>query len=122
MAPKNKENNSGNKKKKQVSEEEDDEDYRRRRDRNNQAVKRSRVKSKLRTQQTLERVNQLKRENELLEEKIKMLTKELGFLKDLFLAHAGSSQHSINFQDIDLNTLLAEDTKPLDLPKTTAEL
>lgn len=28
-------------------------------------------------------------ENELLEEKIKMLTKELGFLKDLFLAHAG---------------------------------
>lgn len=54
-----------------------------------QAVKRSRVKSKLRTQQTLERVNQLKTENELLEEKIKMLTKELGFLKDLFLAHAG---------------------------------
>jgi hypothetical protein len=47
------------------------------------------VKSKLRTQQTLERVNQLKTENELLEEKIKMLTKELGFLKDLFLAHAG---------------------------------
>lgn len=54
-----------------------------------QAVKRSRVKSKLRTQQTLERVNQLKTENELLEEKIKMLTKELGFLKDLFIAHAG---------------------------------
>jgi len=47
------------------------------------------VKSKLRTQQTLERVNQLKTENELLEEKIKMLTKELGFLKDLFIAHAG---------------------------------
>lgn len=55
-----------------------------------QAVKRSRVKSKLRTQQTLERVNQLKTENELLEEKIKMLTKELGFLKDLFIAHAGT--------------------------------
>jgi CCAAT/enhancer binding protein (C/EBP) gamma len=43
----------------------------------------------MRTQQTLERVNQLKMENELLEEKIKMLNKELGFLKDLFLAHAG---------------------------------
>lgn len=122
MAPKNKENNSRDKKKRQVSEEEDDDDYRRRRDRNNQAVKRSRVKSKLRTQQTLERVNQLKRENELLEEKIKMLTKELGFLKDLFLAHAGSSQHSANFQDLDLNTLLADDTKPLQLPKTAAEL
>lgn len=55
-----------------------------------QAVKKSRVKSKMRTQQTLERVNQLKMENELLEEKIKMLNKELGFLKDLFLAHAGA--------------------------------
>ncbi|PBC29975.1 CCAAT/enhancer-binding protein gamma [Apis cerana] len=121
MAPKNKENTSGNKKKRQISEEEDDEDYRRRRDRNNQAVKRSRVKSKLRTQQTLERVNQLKTENELLEEKIKMLTKELGFLKDLFLAHAGSSQHSVNFQDIDLNALLAEDTKSIEQMKEVSK-
>ncbi|XP_018365538.1 PREDICTED: CCAAT/enhancer-binding protein gamma-like isoform X1 [Trachymyrmex cornetzi] len=105
--PKNKENS---KRKKQM-EDEGDEDYRKRRDRNNQAVKRSRVKSKLRTQQTLERVNQLKTENELLEEKIKMLTKELGFLKDLFIAHAGggSSQHSMNIQDLDLNSLLAEE-------------
>nr|CAD7438806.1 unnamed protein product [Timema bartmani] len=55
------------------------------------AVKRSRVKSKIRTQQTLARVHQLKTENEKLEEKIKMLTKELGFLKDLFLAHAGTA-------------------------------
>ncbi|XP_020295263.1 CCAAT/enhancer-binding protein gamma isoform X1 [Pseudomyrmex gracilis] len=114
MAPKNKEN----KRKKQL-EEQGDEDYRKRRDRNNQAVKRSRVKSKLRTQQTLERVNQLKTENELLEEKIKMLTKELGFLKDLFLAHAGSSQHSLNIQDLDLNALLAEDKSAEDPPKTT---
>ncbi|KAL0111530.1 hypothetical protein PUN28_013023 [Cardiocondyla obscurior] len=106
MAPKNKENS----KRKKQTDDEGDEDYRKRRDRNNQAVKRSRVKSKLRTQQTLERVNQLKTENELLEEKIKMLTKELGFLKDLFIAHAGgSSQHSINIQDLDLNALLAEE-------------
>lgn len=56
-----------------------------------QAVRRSRVKSRMRTQETLERVNQLKTENELLEEKIRLLTKELGFLKDLFLAHAGLS-------------------------------
>ncbi|XP_076628638.1 inverted repeat binding protein 18 kDa [Colletes latitarsis] len=123
MAPKNKVNTiPGNKKKRQISEEEDDEDYRKRRDRNNQAVKRSRVKSKLRTQQTLERVNQLKTENELLEEKIKMLTKELGFLKDLFLAHAGSSQHSVNFQDLDLNALLADDIKPLQQTKEEAKL
>ncbi|XP_011262944.1 CCAAT/enhancer-binding protein gamma [Camponotus floridanus] len=121
MAPKNKENNA--KRKKQIEEVGGDEDYRKRRDRNNQAVKRSRVKSKLRTQQTLERVNQLKTENELLEEKIKMLTKELGFLKDLFLAHAGSSQHSINIQDLDLSSLLAEDKSTVDVLKTTtAEL
>ncbi|XP_066593838.1 CCAAT/enhancer-binding protein gamma-like isoform X2 [Prorops nasuta] len=122
MAPKNKDSNSQSKnKRKNVSEEDDDEDYRKRRDRNNQAVKRSRVKSKLRTQQTLERVNQLKTENELLEEKIKMLTKELGFLKDLFLAHAGSSQHSMNFQDIDLNALLADDTNNITQGKSNGK-
>ncbi|XP_014204195.1 CCAAT/enhancer-binding protein gamma-like isoform X1 [Copidosoma floridanum] len=112
MAPKNKENS--NKKKKHLSEDDDDEDYRKRRDRNNQAVKKSRVKSKIRTQQTLDRVNQLKNENEVLEEKIKMLSKELGFLKDLFLAHAGSNQHSMNMQDIDLNALLSDETSKSD--------
>ncbi|KAH0566845.1 CCAAT/enhancer-binding protein 2 isoform X1 [Cotesia glomerata] len=113
MAPKNKEN-TNNRKKKQSEDDDDDDDvdYRRRRDRNNQAVKRSRVKSKLRTQQTLERVNQLKTENELLEEKIKMLSKELGFLKDLFLAHAGSNSNpAINLQDIDINAILANDSE-----------
>ncbi|XP_011500018.1 PREDICTED: CCAAT/enhancer-binding protein gamma [Ceratosolen solmsi marchali] len=110
MAPRNKEN-SGSKRKKHMSEEDDDEDYRKRRDRNNQAVKKSRVKSKMRTQQTLERVNQLKMENELLEEKIKMLNKELGFLKDLFLAHAGSNHHSTSLQDVDLSSLLTDDCK-----------
>ncbi|XP_026824275.1 CCAAT/enhancer-binding protein gamma isoform X1 [Ooceraea biroi] len=121
MAPKNKENSSKRKKQQQV-EDEGNEDYRKRRDRNNQAVKRSRVKSKMRTQQTLERVNQLKTENELLEEKIKMLTKELGFLKDLFLAHAGSSQHSVNLQDLDLNALLAEDKSAEPLKTSSGKL
>ncbi|XP_071563077.1 CCAAT/enhancer-binding protein gamma [Temnothorax nylanderi] len=118
MAPKNKENS---KRKKQQMEDEGDEDYRKRRDRNNQAVKRSRVKSKLRTQQTLERVNQLKTENELLEEKIKMLTKELGFLKDLFIAHAGGASHNtqaVNIQDLDLNALLADEKSTEDSLKT----
>lgn len=89
-----------------------EDDYRRKRDKNNQvvysfklfcefsvcllvyflicqAVKRSRVKSRMRTQQTLQRVNQLKTENDMLEEKIKLLSKELGFLKELFMAQAG---------------------------------
>lgn len=36
-------------------------------------------------------------ENELLEEKIKMLNKELTFLRDLFLAHAGEVKAPLNF-------------------------
>ncbi|XP_021928424.1 CCAAT/enhancer-binding protein gamma-like isoform X2 [Zootermopsis nevadensis] len=123
MAPRNKENNGGGQRKggrgrRSAERENGDnnegeiggEDYRRRRDRNNQAVKRSRVKSKLRTQKTLERVNQLKTENEMLEEKIRMLTKELGFLKDLFLAHAGSA-HGVNLENVDLESLLKEEPK-----------
>ncbi|XP_023721592.1 CCAAT/enhancer-binding protein gamma-like isoform X2 [Cryptotermes secundus] len=122
MAPQNKENNGGGQKKggrgKRIEERGSEtnreeiggEDYRRRRDRNNQAVKRSRVKSKLRTQQTLERVNQLKTENEMLKQKICMLTKELGFLKDLFLAHAGSA-HGVNLENVDLESLLQEELK-----------
>uniref|UniRef100_A0A2K5DDV4 CCAAT/enhancer-binding protein gamma n=1 Tax=Aotus nancymaae TaxID=37293 RepID=A0A2K5DDV4_AOTNA len=62
--------------------------YRQRRERNNMAVKKSRLKSKQKAQDTLQRVNQLKEENERLEAKIKLLTKELRVLKDLFLEHA----------------------------------
>ncbi|NXG51982.1 CEBPG protein, partial [Psilopogon haemacephalus] len=63
-------------------------EYRQRRERNNMAVKKSRLKSKQKAQDTLQRVNQLKEENERLEAKIKLLTKELSVLKDLFLEHA----------------------------------
>lgn len=62
-----------------------------------QAVKKSRVKSRMRTQETMQRVQKLKTENDMLEEKIKILSKELGFLKDLFLAHAGALKHSFLF-------------------------
>ncbi|RZF40654.1 hypothetical protein LSTR_LSTR009449 [Laodelphax striatellus] len=86
-------------------------DYRQKRDRNNAAVKRSRVKSRMRTQETMDRVNRLKTENDQLEEKIKLLSKELGFLKDLFLAHAGSS-HNVDLKDIDLEALLNDESIP----------
>lgn len=65
------------------------EEYKKRRERNNMAVKKSRNKSKARTAQTMDRVNELKAENDRLETKVKILSKELSFLKDLFLAHAG---------------------------------
>ncbi|XP_069510486.1 CCAAT/enhancer-binding protein gamma-like [Ambystoma mexicanum] len=63
-------------------------EYCQRRERNNMAVKKSRLKSKQKAQGTLQRVTQLKEVNERLEAKIKLLTKELSVLKDLFLEHA----------------------------------
>ncbi|AWP01019.1 putative CCAAT/enhancer-binding protein gamma [Scophthalmus maximus] len=66
----------------------DSDEYRQRRERNNLAVKKSRMRSKQKAQDTQQRVNELKEENERLEAKIKLLSKELSVLKDLFLEHA----------------------------------
>ena len=46
-------------------------------------------------------------ENEMLEERIKLLHKELVFLKDIFFAHAGS-KHGLSDIDMDIKTLLEE--------------
>lgn len=43
----------------------------------------------------------------MLEEKVKTLTKELQFLKELFLAHASNAQNA-KFDGIDLNKLLED--------------
>ena len=43
----------------------------------------------MKAKDTHSRGSQLKQENEMLEERIKLLSKELTFLKDIFLAHAG---------------------------------
>ena len=67
-------------------------DYLAKRSRNNEAVRRSREKARMKAKETHERVSLLKQENEQLEEKIKLLTKELTFLKDIFLAHAGKKK------------------------------
>lgn len=74
------------------------EEYRKRRERNNLAVKKSRNKSKLKTEETMKRVRELKAENDKLETKVKLLSKELSFLKDLFLAHAGSVHGGLELQ------------------------
>lgn len=102
----------GNKRSKEGPESDGDSDeYRRKRDRNNLAVKRSRVKSKQKTQETLTRVNQLRNENSVLEEKVRTLTKELGFLKELFLAHASNKTDDSKFKDVDLEKLLADSSE-----------
>ncbi|XP_062327434.1 CCAAT/enhancer-binding protein gamma [Osmerus eperlanus] len=73
---------------KKTSADKDSDEYRQRRERNNLAVKKSRMRSKQKAQDTQQRVNELKDENERLEAKIKLLSKELSVLKDLFLEHA----------------------------------
>ncbi|XP_060693898.1 CCAAT/enhancer-binding protein gamma [Hemiscyllium ocellatum] len=80
--------------KKSASYNKESEEYRQRRERNNMAVRKSRLKSKQKAQDTQQRVNELKEENERLEAKIKLLSKELSVLKDLFLEHAHSFSDS----------------------------
>lgn len=92
----------------QDEEEDGNEDYKKKRDRNNEAVKRSRQKAREKANETTGRVQKLKNENEKLEEKIKLLSKELTFLKDIFLAHAGTS-HGMSLEDMDIAALLKED-------------
>ena len=64
--------------------EKDNDDYQNRKEKYNLDVNKSREEYKMKTQQALERVNQLKQENEILEKKIIVLIKEFHFLKDLF--------------------------------------
>ena len=68
-------------------------EYRHKRDRNNVAVRKSREKSKIRVMETEHRVKELEDENQRLQSKITLLTKELNVLKSLFTS-AGVSQPS----------------------------
>jgi len=63
-------------------------DYKKRRERNNIAVRKSRQLSRQKAKVTEEKVTILRSENKSLEQKVKLLTKELGVLKDLFLSTA----------------------------------
>ncbi|CAL9702239.1 unnamed protein product [Knipowitschia caucasica] len=79
----------------------DSDEYRQRRERNNLAVKKSRQRSKQKAMDTQQRVNELKEENERLEAKIKLLSKELSVLKDLFLEHAHNLADNVQPPNVD---------------------
>lgn len=70
-------------------------------------MKRSRVKSKQRSQETHKRVDELKIRNEVLEEKIKNKQKNLKFLKELFLEQAQAKTERL--KNIDLKKILEDD-------------
>ncbi|KAL3860406.1 hypothetical protein ACJMK2_010530 [Sinanodonta woodiana] len=65
--------------------EKDTDEYFDKRARNNVAVRKSREKAKQRQQETEERVQQLASENEQLQKKVDLLSKELHVLKSLFI-------------------------------------
>lgn len=72
-----------------------------------QAVKRSRVKSKQKANETKDRVDDLKVDNEKLQERINQKQNQLKVLKDLFLDTAKAKSES-GGPNIDLQALLAE--------------
>ncbi|KAK4025681.1 hypothetical protein OUZ56_014732 [Daphnia magna] len=90
-----------------VNLEKDTEEYRKLRDRNNEAVKKSRTRTKLRTQSTLDKVEKLRDENTKLEDRIEGLKKELELLKELFVSHAGTKSMK-RLTEVDLDVLIAE--------------
>lgn len=73
------------------------EEYRQRRERNNAAVKKSRFKSKQKTLETQMRVDELKNENSKLERRVETLTKELNFMRQLFVPRRESDQQVQQF-------------------------
>jgi len=90
-----------------LSMEKDSEEYRKLRERNNEAVKKSRTRTKLKTQTTLDKVEKLRSENCKLEDRIDGLKKELDLLKELFVSHAGTKSLK-RLTEVDMDVLLAE--------------
>lgn len=66
-------------------------EYMKKRARNNEAVRKSRVKSRMRIEETQHRVNLLTKENSDLKTKVTLLTKELNVLRSLFANGAVTS-------------------------------
>lgn len=69
------------------------EEYRLRRERNNAAVKRSRYKSKQKYMETQKRVDKLREENTLLEKRVEALSRELTFMKQIFMPRPKNEFH-----------------------------
>lgn len=74
---------------------------------NSQAVKRSRVKSKQKAEETSARVQDLKINNARLEQKIENEHQNLKMLKELFLSQAQAKSEKL--KGIDLKSLLEDD-------------
>ncbi|XP_078342298.1 uncharacterized protein LOC144628114 [Oculina patagonica] len=82
----------------------EDEDYMKKRERNNIAVRKSRMKAKERIEETRKRVVDLSKENEELRNKVSLLQKELNVLRSLFANGGITVPSEINVQFTNSNT------------------
>ena len=85
----------------------DSDDYRRRRERNNEAVKKSRQRSKLKTEETVERISRLDKVNEAMQQDLDILVKEVRLLSSMYASHM---QHAHNVT-VDETKLISADGK-----------
>ena len=89
---------------KRPAEKETDDDYVKKRERNNIAVRKSRMKAKERIEETRKRVVELSKENEELRNKVSLLQKELNVLRSLFANGGITVPSEINVQFTNSNS------------------
>ena len=89
---------------KRAADKEMDEDYQKKRERNNIAVRKSRMKAKERIEETRQRVVDLSKENEELRNKVSLLQKELNVLRSLFANGGMTVPSEINVQFTNSNS------------------
>lgn len=89
---------------KRAAEKDLDEDYVKKRERNNIAVRKSRLKAKERIEETRQKVVDLAKENEELRNKVSLLQKELNVLRSLFANGGITVPSEINVQFTNSNS------------------
>ena len=89
---------------KRPAEKDPDDDYVKKRERNNIAVRKSRMKAKDRIEETRKRVVELSKENEELRNKVSLLQKELNVLRSLFANGGITVPSEINVQFTNSNS------------------
>ena len=89
---------------KRPAEKDPDDDYVKKRERNNIAVRKSRMKAKERIEETRKRVVELSKENEELRNKVSLLQKELNVLRSLFANGGITVPSEINVQFTNSNS------------------
>ena len=89
---------------KRPAENDPDDDYVKKRERNNIAVRKSRMKAKERIEETRKRVVELSKENEELRNKVSLLQKELNVLRSLFANGGITVPSEINVQFTNSNS------------------